>query len=153
MEDQENYFKFRYMKTIKLFVIAMLTIGFVACKKEVKKDVPKEIEIVESKPIGIVTTDEMKSLGNNIQLVDVRTADEYSAGYIKNAINIDIKSESFMEGTVLLDKSKPVYLYCVKGGRSQKAAETLRDAGFSEVYNYKGGFGEWTKGGNTISMD
>lgn len=141
------------MKTIKLFVVAILTISFVACKKEVKKELPKEIETVETNAIGIISTDEIKSLGNNIQLVDVRTPEEYASGYIKNAINIDIKGNDFLDGTVLLNKSKPVYVYCVKGVRSQKAAETLRDAGFTEVYNYKGGFGEWTKGGNTISMD
>jgi rhodanese-related sulfurtransferase len=141
------------MKTIKLFVIAILTIGFVACKKEVKKELPKEIETIDSKPIGVISTDELKSLSNSIQLVDVRTPDEYASGYIKNAINIDIKGNNFIEGAVLLNKSKPVYVYCVKGVRSQKAAETLRDAGFSQVYNYKGGFGEWTKGGNTVSVD
>jgi rhodanese-related sulfurtransferase len=141
------------MKTIKLFVITILTIGFVACKKEVKKEVPKETETVDSKSIGIITTDELKSFSNSIQLVDVRTPDEYASGYIKNAINIDLKGNDFIEGMVLFNKSKPVYVYCVKGVRSQKAAEALLDAGFSQVYNYKGGFGEWTKGGNTISVD
>ena len=83
----------------------------------------------------------------------MRTPDEYASGYIKNAINIDIIGDDFIEGMVLLNRAKPVYVYCVKGVRSQKAAETLLDAGFSQVYNYKGGFGEWTKGGNTVSVD
>jgi rhodanese-related sulfurtransferase len=141
------------MKIIKLFVIAILTIGFVACKKEVKKEVTKETETIDSEPIGIISTDELNSLSNSIQLVDVRTPNEYASAYIKNAINIDIIGDDFIEGMVLLNRAKPVYVYCVKGVRSQKAAETLLDAGFSQVYNYKGGFGEWTKGGNTVSVD
>jgi rhodanese-related sulfurtransferase len=86
-------------------------------------------------------------------LVDVRTPDEYASGYIKNAININIKDTAFLESTVLLDKSKPVYVYCMKGSRSTTAAIALKDAGFTKVYNYKGGFKEWTNNGNIISID
>ena len=43
----------------------------------------------------------------------------------------------------VLDKEKPVYLYCRSGKRSASAAEKLKEAGFTEVYNLKGGILAW----------
>lgn len=139
------------MKSINVFLLALLTIGFVACKKETKKEVQKEI--VESDRNRIISTDKLFSLGNDIQLLDVRTPNEFDDGYIKNAINIDIKSGDFIQSTVLLNKSKPVYVYCMAGARSTLAAKRLREAGFEYVYNYEGGYKDWVKSGNVISLD
>ena len=141
------------MKIYRLIGIALIVISFVACKKEIKKELPIATETVESTIIGSISGDELKSLGNDIQLVDVRTPEEYELGYIKNAININIKDKAFLESTVLLDKSKPVYVYCMKGVRSTTAAKALEKAGFTKIYNYKGGFGEWAEKGNTISIN
>lgn len=141
------------MKNIRIVALTLIVISLIACKKEAKKDSPKTIETVETVVIETISQDELKSLDNNIQLVDVRTPEEYEAGYIKNAMNINIKDKAFLESTVLLDKTKPVYVYCMMGGRSTSAAKALEEAGFTKVYNYKGGFKEWAKNGNTISMD
>jgi thioredoxin 1 len=42
-----------------------------------------------------------------------------------------------------LDKTKPVYLYCLSGGRSKQAANYLAKQGFAKVYNLEGGIMEW----------
>jgi phage shock protein E len=73
------------------------------------------------------------------ELIDVRTATEFEAGYIANAQNIDFLSGEFAETIPSLDKSKTYYLYCRSGGRSGKSAELLLAAGFTKVYNI-GGF-------------
>lgn len=81
---------------------------------------------------------------NNVQLVDVRTPEEYKNGYIANAINIDfLNPEIFSEGVKKLDKEKPIFLYCHSGGRSHKAAILLADMGFKEIYDLKDGYSEW----------
>lgn len=80
----------------------------------------------------------------NIQLVDVRTAQEYHTGHIKNAINIDFFQQSiFMEKFSKLDKSKPVYLYCRSGSRSRQAAGKLAAMGFTTIFDLKGGYMAW----------
>ncbi|WP_273568533.1 rhodanese-like domain-containing protein [Maribacter halichondriae] len=82
--------------------------------------------------------------GKKVQLVDVRTANEFRGGHIKNAINIDFfNAGNFAKAFEKMDKSKPVYLYCRSGARSQKAARRLVDMGFSKIYDLKGGFMRW----------
>lgn len=82
--------------------------------------------------------------GDSIQLVDVRTPQEYKAGYIQNAINIDyFDALNFSLKFEKLNKDKPIYLYCRSGSRSQKAANKLVEMGFKEIYDLKGGYMNW----------
>lgn len=84
--------------------------------------------------------------GANVQLVDVRTAREYAAGHIKGATNIDFfRSSVFETAFDRLDRSKPVYIYCQSGNRSQKAARRLLGMGFEEIYDLKGGYVAWRR--------
>lgn len=83
------------------------------------------------------------SKDKSIQLVDVRTAEEFAEGHLNNAENIDWNSMDFGKNTAFLDKKKPVFVYCLSGGRSEKAAEKLRKSGFSKVYNLDGGMMKW----------
>ena len=76
---------------------------------------------------------------NKVQLIDVRTANEYHANRIKKAKNIDIFSSKFTLEVNKLDKEKPVYVYCRSGGRSKRASKTLSKLGFKEIYDLKGG--------------
>lgn len=79
-----------------------------------------------------------------VQLVDVRTAREYSGGHIGKAINIDLfHGGSFKQSFEKLDKSKPVYLYCRSGSRSKKAARKIIEMGFEKVYDLRGGYMYW----------
>ena len=80
----------------------------------------------------------------NAQLIDVRTTGEYGGGHLPKAQNIDYKSADFTEKIQTLDKSKPVFLYCLSGGRSGEAMTILKQNGFNEVYNMGGGYLKWT---------
>lgn len=76
-------------------------------------------------------------------MVDVRTEKEFDTKHIKNAINIDWKSQNDFEAKVLqLDKNKPVYVYCQSGNRSGQAAKRLTELGFN-VYDIEGGVMKW----------
>jgi len=80
----------------------------------------------------------------NVQLVDVRTANEYNSGHIKNAQNIDyFKTAAFITAVEELDKEKPVYLYCRSGNRSQRAATKLDSLGFKQIYDLEDGYNNW----------
>lgn len=82
-----------------------------------------------------------------IQLVDVRTPSEYGDKHIKGAMNADINSTVFDHQLKTLDRNKPLYLYCLSGGRSGKAAAWAVDNGFKEVYNLEGGILAWNNAG------
>ncbi|MBB4118975.1 rhodanese-related sulfurtransferase [Mesonia hippocampi] len=80
----------------------------------------------------------------NAVILDVRTDEEFSEGYIKNAKQIDIyQAQQFMEEVNALDKSKTYYIYCRSGGRSAQACMLLEQMGFNEAFNLQGGFSEW----------
>jgi thioredoxin 1 len=80
----------------------------------------------------------------NAQLVDVRTSGEYGGGHLPKAQNIDYKSADFTTKIQTLDKTKPVFVYCLSGGRSGEAMTILKQNGFNEVYNMGGGYLKWT---------
>lgn len=83
----------------------------------------------------------------NIQVLDVRTFSEYQSGHLKDALLADwTNQEQFTERVQSLDKSKPVYTYCLSGVRSGAAAEWLREKGYL-AYNLDGGIASWRKAG------
>jgi rhodanese-related sulfurtransferase len=77
------------------------------------------------------------------QLIDVRTPREYANGNISGSKNIDYNGDSFEKQMKKLDKNKPVLVYCAAGGRSENAAELLKEWGFKEVYDLEGGYNGW----------
>ena len=77
------------------------------------------------------------------QLIDVRTSREFSNGFIEGAKNIDYNGDSFEKQIKKLDKNKPVLVYCAAGGRSENAAELIKEWGFKEIYDLEGGYNAW----------
>ncbi|MEM9884841.1 MAG: rhodanese-like domain-containing protein [Bacteroidota bacterium] len=107
---------------------------------------PEQEQVAEK--VDAATFSEKLASLEEVQLVDVRTPEEYANGAIQNAININFYDESFGEQIVKLDKSKPVLVYCqggVEGGRSGQTMAKLKELGFEEVYELAGGYGGWSK--------
>jgi rhodanese-related sulfurtransferase len=100
----------------------------------------------------LVSSEEMESILEieGVQLIDVRTPEEYAEGYIEGAQNIDFYSDTFDQDILKLDKTKPVVLYCKSGGRSANCAEKLVKAGFVKVYDLDGGITQWQHNGFNI---
>ncbi|MFM2224352.1 MAG: hypothetical protein RJA07_554 [Bacteroidota bacterium] len=76
-------------------------------------------------------------------LIDVRTPEEYIGGHLQNSININYNDADFKTKIEKLDKSKPIFIYCLSGGRSSNAATDMSEMGFIEIYNMKGGIISW----------
>lgn len=112
-----------------LFVISV----FISCQNN------KETQIQK------ITADQMIEAiqFQSIQLIDVRTPIEFNQGSLKNAHNICITNEGFRDQAQMLDKNKPVYLFCKSGGRSAKAAAVLKEMGFKQIYDLSGGIEVW----------
>ncbi len=89
--------------------------------------------------------------GVNAQLLDVRTAAEFKTGHIKHALQADWTQRSqFTERVQYVDKDKPVYIYCLVGGRSASAADWLRNNGFKNVVELAGGINAWKAAGKSL---
>ena len=86
----------------------------------------------------------------NVQLIDVRTPEEYQTGHLKNAVNINFMEENFKENISRLDKNKPIFIHCAagaQGARSNQTAMLLKELGFVEIYELEGGIINWIKAG------
>ena len=80
----------------------------------------------------------------DIHILDVRTSAEFFSGHIKNALQADWNDKAeFERRLAFIDKTKPVYVYCLAGGRSAAAAEKMRNAGYKNVYELTGGINAW----------
>ena len=86
-----------------------------------------------------------RKLKKDIQLVDVRTEKEFNEQHIEQAININIEDVDFEKNIQALDKTKPVYLYCRSGKRSNKAAQKMSSMGFKKIYDLNGGILSWNE--------
>ena len=126
------------MKRVFIFLFAMMLI--VSCKEQPQAEVE------------IVTPEEMKEISKmeEIQLVDVRTPEEYEAGFIDGFQNIDYFSDTFEKDIQELDKSKPVIVYCRSGKRSAKCSKKMIKAGFVKIYELDGGITKWQHEGFEI---
>lgn len=82
---------------------------------------------------------------DDAQILDVRTPEEYANGKIADAKNIDWNGDNFDTQVANLDKSKPVFVYCLSGGRSRKAANHLSELGFKNIIELDGGYMAWEK--------
>lgn len=82
-----------------------------------------------------------------VTVIDVRTPDEFAAGHIEGAINIDVEGDSFYDGIDALDKTKTYAVYCRTDRRSGIAATEMADAGFTSIYNLDGGIVDWVNAG------
>lgn len=81
---------------------------------------------------------------NEVQVLDVRTESEYLKGHLPNALNINIRDTAFHSRVLeLLEKDRPVAVYCRSGNRSKVAGAILVDMGY-EVYELNSGVVGWT---------
>lgn len=126
------------MKKFIIPILLVLLFAFQSCG-DIKQG---EVEMISPVDVYSAVYGE-----DSLQLIDVRTHDEYKVSHLKNAQNICVTSDDFKKKVATLDKQKPVYVYCKKGGRSAEAATILKEMGFTKVYDLQGGITSWEKEG------
>lgn len=107
----------------------------------------------QARQTNLSIADFEKGIGqNNIQILDVRTPGEYQSGHLKNSFLADWNNEKeFQERVKSLDKSRPVYTYCLSGARSNAATVWLRQNGFI-AYNLAGGINAWKRADKPVEQ-
>ena len=79
-------------------------------------------------------------------VVDVRTSDEYNAGHLEGAVNIDVQAPDFDSLVSELPADGEYVVYCASGNRSSAAVARMEGLGFTNVTD-AGGISE--AGGST----
>jgi thioredoxin len=83
----------------------------------------------------------------SVQLIDVRTPEEYQREHIEGSKLIVFNSGNYEQRLRQLDANRPVLVYCLSGGRSGQAAQQLRGWGVGTVYELQGGLLQWRAAG------
>ncbi len=80
-----------------------------------------------------------------IQIVDIRTPEEFKTGHLKKAINITFGNPEFSTTASVLKKRRPVLLYDHAGNSSLEAVQVLLHTGRTkkDIYNMIGGITVW----------
>ncbi|MBI1288771.1 MAG: rhodanese-like domain-containing protein [Flavobacteriales bacterium] len=129
------------MKTMKhVASIFLLAVVMVSCTNGQNK--AGSSNIAEN-----VNVEEFAKHLDGSQVLDVRTPAEWKEGIMKGATMANLYDDDFKAQLEKLDKEKPVAVYCKVGGRSGEAMSMMRDMGFKEVYNLKGGMDAWKQAG------
>lgn len=130
-------YKFKQkMKLLNLFMISFCLLGLLlACKAPVEG-----VQLLPCKEFETAL-----NAAPDAQLVDVRTPEEYAGGTIMAAVNIDYNGEGFKEALDQLDKAKPIFVFCAKGGRSGAASKICKALGFKTIYDLDGGYTAWSQ--------
>ena len=127
------------MKILISMIVAGALVGISAGADEAAKD----------KPIKIAQAAEKIDAG--VQLLDVRTKEEWDEGHLKGAKLVTLSEEGFADkAKAVLDPTKPVVVYCRSGNRSAKATKHLRDGGFTSIHDMAGGIVAWEKEGKPV---
>jgi phage shock protein E len=105
----------KFFKSVAALITAVgLVLGLAACSSE-----PLDMTKVTS-------------------VIDVRTADEYAAGHLQGAINIDVEGSDFATEVGKLDTAGTYVLYCHSGRRAGIALDQMTGMGFKNVTNLGG---------------
>lgn len=90
---------------------------------------------------------------DDIVIIDVRTRDEYAAGHIEHARNIDISDNTFQTNINMLPRDAAYLVYCRSGNRSMKAIKVMIEKKFLTVYHLKDGIKNWVAAGYPLVTD
>lgn len=89
----------------------------------------------------------------NPQIIDVRSPKEFEGQHLDNAKNCNWNGLDFEKSVAQFDRSKPVFVYCMSGGRSTKAAIKLQELGFESIFELEGGIIKWNAAGLDTPTD
>jgi len=89
--------------------------------------------------------------GGSVEVLDVRTPDEYADGHLAGATLIDIYEPDFATRIAGLDRTKTYVVYCRSGNRSGQAVALMAGQGFSAVNDVDGGIVAWQAAGLPVT--
>ena len=83
----------------------------------------------------------------DVEVLDVRTPEEYAEGHIDGATLIDFYEPDFADRIAELDRGATYVVYCRSGNRSGQAVALMAEQGFTAVNDVDGGVTAWSAAG------
>lgn len=100
-----------------------------------------------------VSPEEASALVGKARVLDVREPAEYAAGKLQGAVNIPRGVLEFQIGNhpaFASAQNEEILVYCLSGGRSALAVETLQKLGYTQAVSLAGGFKAWSEAGRPV---
>lgn len=128
-----------------LLVVMILTMALtIACGKDTTK--PADNSAENSSDVATVKTMSGEDLvkqnsgkeKDKVLIIDVRSPEEYKAGHIPHAINMNVEGFEDRISEIEDLKDFPIITYCNSGKKSGQVAEILVNNGFKDVTNADG---------------
>jgi len=136
------------MKRLWIFLCAcasFLPLGKAAVSDSAPPIAAQEPQIAEKRNFDAAQTAALIRGKPEMLILDVRTPEEYAAGHVQKALNINYYDQNFKKDAARLDRQKSYLIYCASGNRSSKAREILIQAGITNLYHLDGGIKAWQK--------
>lgn len=86
----------------------------------------------------------VRLMDDNTLVLDVREAQEYANGHIKQSVHIPMSALKTRIDELDKYKNRKILAYCRSGSRSNYACKLLKKSGFDNVYNLSGGIMGWS---------
>ncbi len=102
-----------------------------------------EIRVRAGGVTHVTAADAVRLINKGALVIDVRKPEEFQAGHIVNARNVELDRLKGDEDSIAKKKDKVLLAVCDNGGLSSKAASLLRKAGYNNTFSLKGGIGGW----------
>ena len=101
---------------------------------------------IAMQPMPEITATELKQRldnGDDVQIIDVREADEVAIASIPSSKHIPLAQ--VLQRSSEIDPNRDTVVHCKMGGRSARAIEALKRSGFTgNLSNLKGGIIAWS---------
>jgi len=104
-------------------------------------------------PVQVQSILDDQKIAATLNVLDVRTPAEFQAGCLNGAKNVDFEAADFAAKISGLDKNASYLVYCRTGRRSGLAVSKLRELGFKNIIELKGGITAWIKDGEPVSQN
>ncbi len=133
----------------RLSVVLVIFISGLLISNSCTSGNPNDTDHV-SKDIDVKEAQQMIQDNLNNQdfvILDTRTPREYENGHLENSVFLNYSSPTYKQEIEKLDRTKKYLIYCHSGGRSKTTLNMMKEMGFSEAYNMKGGIVAWSQAG------
>ena len=127
---------------MKKFLSLCCLLAFVFAPVVSAEPVPKNVTVADA--------EKLIKADPKVVIIDVRTPEEFKAGHIPGAKNIDFNGDDFEKQIAALDKSKTYVVHCAAGGRSTQACKIIEQVKLPSVYHMNEGFKTWEKAGKPV---
>lgn len=136
------------------FFLLLLSLTHISCLSGQEAQVNSNsfgfmLKTLLSHTVPEVDVTEAAQAPSNTVFLDSRSREEFEVSHIRGARFVGYDNFS-LDSVSDLSKSTPLIVYCSVGYRSEKVAEQLITAGFSDVANLYGGIFEWKNTGHPI---